>query len=158
MFAFFPSSQLSLLNSNAFRNSFPRSKLRCRRRIRIFILDKYVALLLNLRMIEWLLSQQDQPSVNPLCGAATFGERLSLAANSISKNITRPLVALRFEGAFHFWRVNSFCEEKEPCAPLRLLQGFYSLTSQKYHFFGVDIARLFFIFYPQKNITIFSSR
>ena len=35
MFAFFPSSQLSLLNSNAFRNSFPRSKLRHRRRIKI---------------------------------------------------------------------------------------------------------------------------
>ena len=80
---------------------------------------------------------------------------LATVRAKISRALSSPW---RFEGAFHFWRANSFCEEKEPCAPLRLLQGFYSLTSQKYHFFGVDVARLFFIFYPQKNITIFEGR
>ena len=60
----------------------------------------------------------------PACGAATFGERLSLAANSISKNITRPLVATRFEGAYHFWRVNRLLRrEKALRSPLGCIKA-----------------------------------
>ena len=104
------------------------------------------------RMITFAIRKS---SCKPACGTLTFARRCS---QQYAQKYHAPSRRLRFEGAYHFWCVIKCCEERKPCAPLTVASRIYSLASQKYHFFGVDIARLFFFLYPQKNITIFMGR
>ena len=75
MFAFFPSSQLSLLNSNAFCNSFPRSKLRHRKADLHFFFNKFSALIKNQAGMISLFVQL--LNVARFCGRYGFNQLLA---------------------------------------------------------------------------------
>ena len=51
----------------------------------------------------------------------------------------------------HFWRVIKLLRREKALRSLAVASRLYSLASQKYHFFGVDIVRLFFPLSPKNS-------